>query len=94
MKVSISKCALGSEMERNLHSALQGNFKEWLNYKGYTKNLNDLVKMLDKKWWNLIFMLFGSFYQIDELIWYLYPALLINKVFKFYLIFIEKGWVK
>ncbi len=37
-------------MERNLHSALQGNFKEWLNYKGYTKNLNDLVKMLDKKW--------------------------------------------
>ena len=49
LKVSIAKCALSSEMERNLHSALQGNFKEWLNYKGYTKNLNDLVKMLDKK---------------------------------------------
>jgi len=49
LKVSISKCALSNEMERNLHSALQGNFKEWLNYKGYTKNLNDLVKMLDKK---------------------------------------------
>lgn len=43
-------------MERNLHSALQGNFKEWLNYKGYTKNLNDLVKMLDKKWNSLIFI--------------------------------------
>ena len=49
LKLSIGKSALSSDMERNLHSALQGNFKEWLNYKGYTKNLNDLVKMLDKK---------------------------------------------
>jgi hypothetical protein len=47
--VLIGKSELSSEIERNLHSALQGNFKEWLNYKGYTKNLNDLVKMLDKK---------------------------------------------
>ncbi len=52
-------------MERNLHSALQGNFKEWLNYKGYTKNLNDLVKMLDKKW-SIIFIAVNRviFYRI------------------------------
>lgn len=49
LKSNIAKSSLSADMERNLHSALQGNFKEWLNYKGYTKNLNDLVKMLDKK---------------------------------------------
>ena len=37
-------------MMKNLHSAYQGHFKEWLIAKGYIKNLNDLVKMIDKKW--------------------------------------------
>lgn len=35
-------------MIKHLHSAYQGHFKEWLVAKGYNKNLNDLVKMLDK----------------------------------------------
>ena len=34
---------------KNLHSAYQGHFKEWLIAKGYIKNMNDLVKMIDKK---------------------------------------------
>ena len=34
---------------KNLHSAYQGHFQEWLIAKGYIKNLNDLVKMIDKK---------------------------------------------
>ena len=38
-----------NDMINQLHSAYQGNFKEWLISKGYTKNLNDLVKMLEKK---------------------------------------------
>jgi hypothetical protein len=29
-----------------LHSVFQGNFKEWLTTRGYTKNLNDLVKTI------------------------------------------------
>jgi hypothetical protein len=36
-------------MTKHLHAALQGNFREWLTARGYTKNLNDLVKMLDRK---------------------------------------------
>lgn len=39
---------------KNLHSAYQGHFKEWLIAKGYIKNMNDLVKMIDKKWEKLI----------------------------------------
>lgn len=49
LKAKISKSSLNSDMTKNLHSALQGHFREWLVYKGYTKNLNDLVKMMDKK---------------------------------------------
>ncbi len=49
MKSKITKSSLTSDMSKNLHAALQGNFREWLTAKGYTKNLNDLVKMLDRK---------------------------------------------
>ena len=48
-KSKVSKGGLSNEMANNLHAALQGNFREWLTAKGYTKNLNDLVKMLDRK---------------------------------------------
>jgi hypothetical protein len=48
-KGKISKGGLTPDMANNLHAALQGNFREWLTAKGYTKNLNDLVKMLDRK---------------------------------------------
>jgi hypothetical protein len=49
IKGKITKSNLSNDMMKNLHSALQGNFREWLISKGYTKNLNDLVKMMDKK---------------------------------------------
>lgn len=49
LKAKIGKSNLNNDMMKNLHSALQGNFREWLISKGYTKNLNDLVKMMDKK---------------------------------------------
>jgi hypothetical protein len=49
IKSKIAKSSLSNDMLKNLHSALQGNFREWLISKGYTKNLNDLVKMMDKK---------------------------------------------
>jgi hypothetical protein len=49
LKTKISKSNLTPDMTKNLHAALQGNFREWLTAKGYTKNLNDLVKMLDRK---------------------------------------------
>nr|BAK03062.1 predicted protein [Hordeum vulgare subsp. vulgare] len=49
IKTKIGKSNLSPDMMKNLHSALQGNFREWLISKGYTKNLNDLVKMMDKK---------------------------------------------
>lgn len=49
IKGKIAKSNLSNDMMKNLHSALQGNFREWLISKGYTKNLNDLVKMMDKK---------------------------------------------
>jgi hypothetical protein len=49
LKAKVSKSGLGNDAMKNLHSALQGHFREWLISKGYTKNLNDLVKMMDKK---------------------------------------------
>lgn len=49
LKTKIAKGNLSTDMTKNLHAALQGNFREWLTAKGYTKNLNDLVKMLDRK---------------------------------------------
>lgn len=49
LKSKVKKGGLSSEMENNLHAALQGHFKEWMTSKGHTKNLNDLVKMLDRK---------------------------------------------
>ena len=48
-KEKLRSSNLSSEMMKNLHSAYQGHFKEWLIAKGYIKNLNDLVKMIDKK---------------------------------------------
>lgn len=48
-KGKVSKGTLNQEMSNNLHASLQGHFKEWLTAKGYTKNLNDLVKMLDRR---------------------------------------------
>ena len=48
-KAKVSKGNLNQEMSSNLHASLQGHFKEWLTGKGYTKNLNDLVKMLDRR---------------------------------------------
>lgn len=33
---------------KTLHSVYQGSFKEWLTSRGYTKNLNDLVKMIER----------------------------------------------
>lgn len=48
-KEKLKTSNLSPEMLNNLHSAYQGHFKEWLIAKGYIKNLNDLVKMIDKK---------------------------------------------
>lgn len=50
MKNNISKGGLNTEMQKHLHSSLQGHFKDWLIAKGHNKNLIDLVKMIDKKW--------------------------------------------
>jgi hypothetical protein len=36
-------------MIKHLHSAYQGNFKDWLINKGHNKNLTDLVKMIDRR---------------------------------------------
>lgn len=49
LKTKIVKSNLSPDMTKHLHAALQGNFREWLTARGYTKNLNDLVKMLDRK---------------------------------------------
>jgi len=47
-KTKVSQSNLSQETVKVLHSVFQGNFKEWLTSRGYTKNLNDLVKMIEK----------------------------------------------
>ena len=48
-KDKIAKSKLNADMMNQLHSAYQGQFKDWLYTKGYNKNLIDLVKMIDKQ---------------------------------------------
>ena len=49
LKKRIGSSKLNDDMEKMLLASLQGNFREWLSAKGYTKNLNDLVKLLDRR---------------------------------------------
>ena len=49
LKKTIAHSQLNHEMEKMLTASLQGNFRVWMESKGYTKNLNDLVKLLDKR---------------------------------------------
>lgn len=54
-------------MVNQLHSAYQGQFKDWLYSKGYNKNFIDLVKMIDKQWnRNDIFEINQIVYNIDN----------------------------